>query len=474
MSGQKSHRPSCWLMAAVAVLALAALPSWSLAAAALQGRTPDSWSAAGVRQVWQTAVPLRHVDNIRAWHLVDAYLYAAGSDGAVRAFSAETGRHLWTQAMVEPLSTLLPPTVYQDDDVRAMVFTIRDRVIFLDPATGSQLHRSHIVEGGKTEVRPVGPVHLWAGPLSSVVAAGDSVFQAAPRKRIRRYSISRGIQTYQVGADEDILLAPLCLPERDLLTLADDDGTVAATDINSRETVFTVELYARPVGWIVADHSALYVVTDAPRLHVLDLSNGKERLEGYPRGYLLPAMPVGGASVTKDSIYVTLEGGKLQRVGKELKWPNWTATGVRRFLAEWTDRVALLTEEGRIRFVRPETGETLTTIEPPGPGFDGVSNPLNDAIFLTSARGEVRCLRPANATPLKEADFRRVTTRPAGAPTEETAVAVTPEPVPAAEGETTSEEQPAGEETAVTPPEETGPKLSPIEALIADPLKSSR
>jgi len=376
--------------------------------------------------------------------------------------------------MVEPLSTLFPPTVYQDGDVRGMVFTIRDRAVFLDPATGSQLHRSHIVEGGETEMRPVGPIHLWAGPISSVVAMGDCVFQAAPRKRVRQYSISRTIQTAQVGVDADIVLAPVCLPDRDLLILADHNGTIAGTDVTSRETVFAVELYARPVGWLAVDDNAVYVVTDAPRLHVLDLSDGKERLEGYPRGYLLPAMPVGGAVVTKDSIYVALEGGKLQRVGKELKWPNWTATGVRRFLAEWPDRVALLTEKGRIRFVRPETGETLTTIEPPGPGFDGVSNPLNDAIFLTSARGEVRCLRPANATPLKEADFRRVTTRPAGAPTEETAVAVTPEPVPAAEGETTSEEQPAGEETAVTPPEETGPKLSPIEALIADPLKSSR
>lgn len=473
MSGQKHHQPGCWSLAAVAVLAFSPHLSWCLAAAALDGRTPDSWSAAGVQQVWQITVPVRHVDRIQAWYLVDAYLYAVGSDGVVRAFVAATGEHLWTQPMGEPLCTLFHPTVYQDGDVRGMVFTFQDRVVFLDPVTGSQLYRPHRLESGETEKRPVGPIHLWAGSISPVVATGDSVFQAAPRKRIRRYSISRDIQIAQVGIDAAVVLPPLCLPEKDLLVLADRDGTVAVADIRTSETVFTVELNAGPVGWIAADENALYLVTGFPRLHVLDLSNGHERLEGYARGYLLPAMPVGGPVVTKDSVYVALEGGKLQRVGKELKWPNWTATGIRRVLARWPDRVALLAEDGNIRFVRPETGETLTAIEPPAPGFDGLSNPLNDAIILTSARGEARCLRPVNVPPLKEADFRPVTSRPASAPADETPAPAAPEEAPVAEEETAPGEESAGEETA-QPAEQAGPKLSPVEALIADPLKSRR
>lgn len=376
--------------------------------------------------------------------------------------------------MAEPLSNLFPPTVYQDGDLRAMVFTIRDRAVFLDPATGSQFRRPHRLDNGDTELRPVGPVHLWAGPISPVVANGDHVFQAAPRKRIRRYSISRDIQNYQVGIDADIVLPPLCIPEKDLLVLADYNGTVAATEIDTRRTVFTAELNARPLGWVAADEQALYVVTSGPRLHVLDLADGHERLEGYSRGFLLPAVPVEGPIVTSESVYVALEGDKLQRVGKELRWPNWTATGVRRFLAEWPGRVALLAENGSIRFVRPETGETLTTVEPPVPGLDGLSNPLNDAIFLTSARGEVRCLRPANAAPLKEADFRPVTTRPAGLPADKTAVVAAPDAAPTGEGKTTSEEASTGQETPAASTENTGPKLSPIEALIADPLRSRR
>ncbi|MGQ9650666.1 MAG: outer membrane protein assembly factor BamB family protein, partial [Phycisphaerae bacterium] len=438
MSGQKLHRPrpGYWSWAMVATLVLAACPSWSLAAAVMEGRIPDSWTAAGVRQVWQAVIPVRHVDKIRAWHLVDAYLFAIGSDGVVRAFAADTGTRLWTQPMAEPLASLFPPTFYQDGDVRAMVFTVRDRAIFIDPVTGSQLRRPHRLDSGETELRPVGPVHLWAGPIGPVVATGDYVFQAAPRKRIRQYSISRDVQTYQVGIDANIVLPPLCIPDKALLVLADYNGTVAATDISTRETVFAAEVNARPLGWLAADEHALYVVTSGPRLHVLDLSHGHERLEGYSRGFLLPALPVEGPVVTKESIYVALEGNKLQRVGKELKWPNWTATGVRRLLAEWPGRVALLAEDGKIRFVRPETGETLTAIEPPIPGLDGLSNPLNDAIFLTSARGEARCLRPVDVPPLKEADFRPVTVRPASAPAGETRVVADTQAKP----ETTEEE----------------------------------
>jgi hypothetical protein len=314
-------------------------------------------------------------------------------------------------------------------------------------------------------------LRLWAGPISSVIATEDTVFQAAPRKRVRQYSISRDIQVYQVGVDAAIILPPLHVPQRDLIVLTDEDGTVAAFRADTRETVFTIELKARPFGWLAADETTVCVVTNEPRLHVLDLSNGQERLEGYPRGYLLPGLPVGGPVMTRESVYVSLEGQRLQRVGRELKWPNWLAADTKRFLAEWPGRVALQGSDGRIVFVRPETGETLGAIEAPGVGFEGISNPLNDAILLTSAKGDACCLRPVDGAPLAVVDFRpAAASQPASAPADavaESAPAETPEEKPA-------EEPPAAEGTAAATPEETGPKLSPIEALIADPLKSRR
>jgi hypothetical protein len=447
MSVQKGHRPGVWALGLV--LACAISPEWAYSAAEIAGRPLDSWSSVGVRQVWRVSVPLNYVNRTSKWYLVDEYLYTLGTDGRVRAIRATTGEHLWTQALVDPLSRLLPPTPYQIGEVRGVAFTVRNEVLFLDPATGETLYRPESVEGGKPELRPVGPVHLWAGPISSVVAIDDLVFQAAPRRRVRQYSISRDIQLAQVAVDEDIILAPLYVPQRGLIVVTDEDGSLVALEADSKEVVFTVELKARPLGRLVADENSVCVVTHAPRLHLLDLSNGQEQLEGYPKGYLLPAMPVGGPVMTKESIYVALEGDRLQRVGRELKWPNWLATGVKRFLAEWPGRVALQRSDGRIVFVRPETGETLATIEAPGPGFEGLSNPMNDAIILTSVKGEACCLRPVDAAPLAAAGFRP-----------------TPASQPAA--------APAAEGTAAATPEEAGPKLSPIEALIADPLKSRR
>ncbi len=471
MSVQKGHRPGVWALGLV--LACAVSPEWASSAAEIAGRPLDSWSSAGVRQVWRLSVPLNYVNRIHKWYPVDEYLYAIGTDGKVRAIRATTGEHLWTQAMVDPLSKLFPPTSYQAGEVRGVVFTVIDEVRFLDPATGERLYRPETVEGGKHELRPVGPVRLWSAPISSVVATDDVVFQAAPRRRVRQYSIPRDIQVSQVGVDGDILLAPLLIPQRGLILVADEDGSVAALRPDSKEPAFTVELKARPVGWLAADENSVAVVTNEPRLHVLDISNGQEKLEGYPKGYLLPAMPVGGPVMTRESIYVVLEGDRLQRIGRELKWPNWLAVDTRRFLAEWPGRVALQHSDGRIAFVRPETGETLTAIEAPGAGFEGISNPLNDAIILTSAKGEACCLRPVDAAPLAAVDFQppaasqpAATTAPAVATAEPAAEEKPAEP--SAEGE------PAAEGTVAATPQETGPKLSPIEALIADPLKSRR
>lgn len=465
MSRQPVSRPNGRYLGLVVISAIAVSTGWAFGVVAVQGRPADSWLAAGVRQAWQVLVPLNNVNHIRSWWLVDEYLYAFGTDGKVRAIGAATGEHLWTLPLVEPLASISPPVSYHTDGVRGVVFTVRDIALFLNPATGTTLTRPQVVEGGKTELRPVGPVHLWSGSINSVAVVEDTIFQAAPRKRIRKYSISRDIQTFQVGVDAEIMVAPLYVPSRDVVLMADANGTVGAVPSREREAVFTAELRGSPIGWLAADEHAAYVVTDEPRLHVLDLATGQEMLEGYPQGYVLPAMPAGGPVVTKDSVYVALQKGGVQRVGKELKWPNWVVPDARLFLAEWPGRVVLQRNDGRVMFVRPETGEPLGHIDP-GKGFDGISNPRNEAVILTSARGEARCLRPADAGPLTAASFQPVTSRPASAPA---AVAAAPEESPAEETE-----KPAEETTAAAPAQETGPKLSPIEALIADPLKSRR
>jgi hypothetical protein len=314
---------------------------------------------------------------------------------------------------------------------------------------------------------------MLSGPVSSVAVTEDYVFQAAPRKRIRKYSIERDIQTFQVGIDGEITLAPVYLPERDLLLMADRDGTVAGVVAKTHETVFSAKLKGQPIGWLAADENAVYVVTTEPRLHVLDLNDGHERLEGYPQGYLLPSGPRGAAVVTKDSVFVALEKGGLQRVGKELKWPNWVSPEACRFLAGWPDRLVLQRNDGQLMFVRPETGEIRTVIDV-GKGFEGLSNTRNDAVILASPRGDVRCLRPVEAAPLTAASFRPVASQPASAPAAEPAVAAAPDTEAKPEEEKPAEEQPAAEGTPAAAPAETGPKLSPIEALVADPLKSRR
>lgn len=469
----------CWpkgLFLGLVSALFAFCPSLRAASSTIQGRPADSWSAVGVRQAWQASVALTTVNRIQAWHVVDEYLYGLGTDGKVRAFRLDTGEKVWTLPMVDPLSNLMPPVAYDAGEVRGVVFTIRDEALFLDPASGGPLYRPRVSEAGETELRKIGPVHLLSGPVSAVAATEDSVFQAAPRKRIRKYSIERDIQTFQVATKGEIHLAPVYLPQRDLLILADRDGTVAGVRAETHETVFSVELKGRPVGALVADDSAVHVVTTEPRLHVLDLDNGQERLEGYPQGYLLASGPVGGAVVTKDSIFVALEKGGLQRVGKELKWPNWLAPEARRFLAEWPDRLVLQRNDGQIMFVRPETGETQAVISVEQ-GFEGIPNTRNDAVILASARGDARCLRPAGAPALTAASFRPVTSQPAKAPATGAEEAVAAAPAEEANPEETTPpagEEPAAEGAATAVPAETGPKLSPLEALIADPLKSRR
>ncbi len=420
-------------------LALCVLGMGGSPAAAASRESPSlaraELAAGGASVAWRVELSLRSVDSIASYDLVDGILYAMGTDGVVRAIRADTGRVIWIRMVMDPPFVARPPTSVRAGGLDAAVFTRAADVVLYDAMTGDALEKPR-------GVRLMGPA------VASAAAAKERVFVAETGRRLRAYDLDRDAPEWRIATQTLIHLPPAYVPEKNLVVCVDDGGRVSGLAADDGAQTFGTHLDGKPTGFTVFNGFVL-VATTVPRLHVLDLNSGEESL-----AYRLPQVPIGGPIATKRSVYQRILSG-MQHVGLDVDRPSWRVDGATRFLAEWPgDRAALWHEAGRVLIVNGMTGEAETSFDA-GSMNDGVSNPLTDAVILTSPRGDVVCLRPAGAPPLTLDEFRPaiLTTKPAEA---ETKPAGAPKPPAAAKEETPKRVQ------------------SPREPLPYDPLQSPK
>jgi len=416
---------------------------------------------ADARLAWQTNLTLSFTGTIKAYYTADGHLYAPGTDGQVGAIRMDTGKRLWRRPILTKGERLWSPAPYRWPGGNGVALTLPDKVIFLNPATGTTLHRAEKDDDGETQMRPMPSVALRSASIAAVAVSTDHVFATAAGRRLRRYDIDSNYQSWQLGTKELLRLAPVYSAEHDLLLLIDAGGQLVARDATERKIRFTQSLNDEPIGWMALDADTVYVATAEPRLYAIDLVSGKIRFE-----HQLTARPLDGPTVTDAHIYQATVDGQLHCVGKTPEQPNWIVPQTRRFLAEWPGRVVLQKNDGQVLIVRQETGEPLATFNP-GPELVGLSNPHNDAVVLGSPKGQVRCYRPVDADALTLADFLPPTpAEPSDQePGEEADLGeeIEAEDDVDAFAETDDETEPPAE-----------PGLSGLEELIADPLRSKR
>lgn len=377
-------------------------------------------SRVGAQLAWSLSLPLRQTAAIRSYHLLNEYLYAIGTDGAVRCARADNGAFLWNLQVTRAGETLWPPQTYTDPkDGEMLVFVSLNEALFVRSENGSEVRR----------------VRLRSPSAAPPAFASNNVFIPSIDRQLIAYNIQENHVRWRIGTSGPLLLQPLYLPEDDTVVFADLSGRIAAADGTSKVKRFARQLEGEPKGSLAADASAVYVSTsgDVPMLHAMGREKGETLWE-----YRLEGRPQGGPVVTKSAVYQAVMDGGVHRVGLNQDHPNWYLKTARKFLAEWPHRVVLLMQDGSIGFVeiesgRPASGTALRDLR------DGISNVYNDAAIVASARGELRCIRPADGRRLTPEDFGHPATQPAA----------TEAPTPAQEGE--DADKPAEEPSAEPP-----------------------
>jgi hypothetical protein len=248
---------------------------------------------------------------------------------------------------------------------------------------------------------------------------------------------------------------------------ADTTGEVGAGYTADKFKLFITQVEGRPEGGLAVDDRHLYVATTEQWLYALDRNDGtvvwQRRLAREPDG-----PPI----VAQQNLYIGLRGGGMERFDLGGEFPEVTPLNdCRMFLADWPARVAMLDNEGRVALFHKQTWTRAATLEPGR--FDlAISNPLNDAVFVGTKRGELLCIRPANSLPLPVDAFLSEDMKKAMAHLAEI------RKQEAAQKQKEEAKQKEVEETnAAAGPPDNAPAEAPVperieDRLLADPLRS--
>lgn len=384
---------------------LLAGPAWGAKTTGTAGR-PGPVSQVGTRMAWRVSLPLRTVDAVRYYELLEGNLYAITTNGMVYCIQADSGQLLWSRQLMAPPGTIYPPVVYRSPEFYGVAFTLSTEVVLLDPMTGSEFNR----------------IRLISPASASATASAGRIYAAETNRRIRAYDLKDNYQAWQIMTEGPVEVAPIYQPDLETLVLVDLTGVIAMVWGTDKEEVYVRRLGGEPQGEIAADDAHFYISTANSVVHCVDRLNGESVWE-----HRLPDRPAGGPVVVNGSVYQALTGGGLQRIGMDPQRPNWLNPDARQFLAEWSGQPVLLYRDGRVVAVDPVSGEPAAVIDA-APAVSGIANTINDGLLLTTPSGDIRCIQPLESSPATLATFRPTTTQPTSQPTTRPALARKPPP----------------------------------------------
>lgn len=448
-------------------LALVVAAGTASAYADVFARPPAAPERLDARVAWEIHLPSAQVALFKSYHLLEGRIYAMGTDGTVVAVRADTGEVAWIRALADEGDALYPPVTYRSQEKDAVVFGRLNDVVLLDSRSGV----------------PVDFLKLSKPSICGVTVAPGRVFVPQANGRLAAYRLRDGYIFWRAAFDEQFTVPPVYAPAINAVVAVDVVGLVAGLKNERTENrlLFRQNLRSKPTGALATDGDMLYLATENQTLHAIDMGRDEDSNAGdVVWQYRLAGSPEGGPILTDSAIYQAVRGGGLHRIAKHQgEFKNWYDPKGRQFLAEWPRGAVLLRTDGSLALIGDDPAHPLA-LGSAGGFATGLANSVNDAVFLTTPQGTIRCIRPADAAPMQLASFLPPPTTAPAEPDEPTEIDRLREsaqkkrdklagrtPPEEVEVEPAPEDE-ADEETEPTPEQPADP------AEPYDPLKSKR
>ncbi len=244
-------------------------------------------------------------------------------------------------------------------------------------------------------VLPIMSVKLPFAASSPAVADERSLYVGGANELIYSLDILSGVENWRVGTPKT-LTAPPVVSGDDLFYAGHDGKLVSCTkDRREKNWIFETEgpIFLSP---IVSDRF-VYVASRDRQLYCLDRRDGRRvwRKRFDNPSEISPALAGG-------QIYVPIAQDGLFALNAETGEQKWHRPAAARFLTQIGRDVYLAQMEGGQSLMRvaADSGEIKSVAAAANADF-ALASSADQLILLVSRSGEVSCLRPRNATPLK-------------------------------------------------------------------------
>ncbi len=351
----------------------------------------------GLTQNWWNVVPLGHpTERVLRISMADTMLFAQTNRAVLHAFDAESGRYLWTSNL-GPVSAVAYPVAVNSDCV---LVTSERTLHCLDRATG----------------HPVWQIDLPAIAASPTAADEERAMVGLRDGKLVAYQIRDHSKDEVPGARAGTFLwawktageiQGRPIPANKVVAFGSGDGKVYVALLNREITEPAVLLFRYlTAGPIVASMGSLgtrtlLVPSTDNNLYSIDLFEAKTNWV-YAMGSPLKQEPL----VAGDSIYVVSEEGKLASINPETGDAIWERE-IRgsELVSVSPSKLYLLSPAGDLIIGDRVRGTVLAS---PSATFERadlnlrdyslrVTNRLNDRLYMATPSGLISCLRESGS-----------------------------------------------------------------------------
>jgi outer membrane protein assembly factor BamB len=285
--------------------------------------------------------------------VADGHLYAAGGDGQISSFDAESGRSIWHTTAKLPLSA--GPGVGAG---LVVIGSLDGQILALDVATGAR----------RWQVRTSGEV------LAAPVVTSAGVVVRTVDGRIHELALADGHEQWSNDqAEPPLTLRGMAEPTvvGDAVVGAFDNGKVSAYSLSNGDILWDtavspsrgkteLERLVDIDGPVVADGHDLFVVGFQGRVAQISLDSGQIWWSRDASSYR-------GLALAGDSLFMTTADSKVEALSRRDGTERWTQDGLaRRGLTRPAvdgDSVVVADFEGYVHWIDRSNGEMVGRIE---------------------------------------------------------------------------------------------------------------
>jgi len=326
---------------------------------------------ANLKMLWQRQLPIKEKESLEQLFIVGNQIYALSSRNYMVSLDRESGDVIFSKEIAPAGFAVLGLDLYSN----MLISTIGDRLIEIDPASGTQRRARD----------------LSLGITCPAARNSRYYYLAGVDRRLHILHEENFVQVFEVSAENESRITSVVADESSVV-FATDGGNIISIMPNMPKQLWQFDARAAIAGDIIKDGGSLFFAskdTNVYRLDVYDLRKPQLAWK-FQAESVLDRAP----RVTPRFVYQYAFGKSLTAINKRTGGSIWSLPGGLDLLAEAAGKAYVITDEKTLVVMDNYTAKELYWVNCAAVTLHA-ANTVDSKIYIGDGAGRVACLEPA-------------------------------------------------------------------------------